>query len=69
MTAVSLLSVAGRARAAGPLGFAIALAALGLSSAEVRAASRPDADQPDDGLPGPESALRDAAGIRVLGES
>ena len=53
MTAVSLLSVAGRARAAGPLGFAIALAALGLSSAEVRAQAAQTPTSPTMACPDP----------------
>ena len=66
MTAVPLHRVARRARAA--LGFAIALAR-GLSGARgVGAARAPaGADQHDIELPGSESALRDAAGIRVVG--
>ena len=67
MTAVPLHRVARRARAAS-LGFAIALAALACPAlgawAQARAAG---ADQHDIALPGSESALRDAAGIRVLG--
>ena len=67
MTAVSLISVPFRACAAVTLGFAIALAALAWSRPSLRAQAAEPADQPDDRLPGPESALRDAARNRVVG--